>query len=105
LGIAPTADGVEDFATLAPRVVAKTGDIVGKLALLAAVELLNAAQAIDLRHRETEVPARLGTGAEQAYAWLRGQFPALDDDRPLGVEIEAVAAALLSGKFAAPAAG
>src|SRR5689334_7744561 len=100
LGVAPTADGVEDFATLAPRVVAKTGEIAGKLALLAAVELVNAAQAIDLRR-----PARMGTGPEQAHAWLRGRFPALDDDRPLGVEIEAVAAALLSGKFAVQAAG
>jgi histidine ammonia-lyase len=104
LAVAPTADGVEDFATMAPRVVAKAGEIVGKLALIAAVELINAAQAIDLRRVESGGPARLGAGAEQAYAWLRAQFPALDDDRPLGVEIEAVAAALQNGKFAVQAA-
>lgn len=99
LAVAPTADGVEDFATLAPRVVAKTGEIVGKLALLAAVELVNAAQAVDLRR-----PARLGTGPEQAFGWLRRRFDPLDDDRPLGVEIEAVAAAILIGEFAVQAA-
>ena len=109
LAVAPTADGVEDFATMAPRVVAKTGEIVGKLALIAAVELINAAQAVDLRRldstgRDSGVPTRLGTGAEQAYGWLRAQFPAIDDDRPLGVEIETVAAALLNGKFAVQAA-
>jgi histidine ammonia-lyase len=68
------------------------------------VELINAAQAIDLRRVESGGPAHLGAGAEQAYAWLRAQFPALDDDRPLGVEIEAVAAALQNGKFAVQAA-
>ena len=104
MAVAPTADGVEDFATMAPRVVAKAGEIAGKLALIAAVEWVNAGQAIDLRRLEGAGPARLGAGAAQAYAWLRGQFPAIDDDRPLGVEIEALAAALQNGKFAIQAA-
>lgn len=104
LGVAPTADGVEDYATMAPRVVAKTGEIVGKLALIAAVELINAAQAIDLRRIESGGPERLGSGAEQAYGWLRAQSAAIDGDRPLGPDIEHVAAALLEGKFAVQAA-
>lgn len=104
LAIAPTADGVEDFATLAPRAVAKAGEIAGKLALIAAVELLNAGQAIDLRRLETGGPAHLGAGAERAYARLRAQSAMIDEDRPLGVEIEAVAAALQNGEFAVQAA-
>lgn len=104
LAVAPTADGVEDYATVAPRVVAKTGEIVGKLALLTAVELINAAQAIDLRRIGSGGPERLGSGAEQAYGWVRAQSAAIDDDRPLGPEIERIAAGLLGGKFAVQAA-
>lgn len=94
LAVTGAGDGVEDYATLAPRVMAKTAEIAGRLALLAGLELINAGQALDLRP-----VARLGRGAEQAFRWLRGRVAPLDDDRPMGPEIEAVGAAILRGEF------
>jgi histidine ammonia-lyase len=89
------ADGVEDFATMAPRVVAKTRGIVDKLAAIAGMELMVAAQAVDLR----KVP-KLGVGAQRAYAWVRGLSKMVDGDRALGPEMERVGAGVLKGELA-----
>jgi histidine ammonia-lyase len=48
---APVADGVEDYAPMTPRVVEKTRAIAERLARLAAVELVVAAEAVD--HAQT----------------------------------------------------
>ncbi len=93
--VMPTSDGVEDYATMAPRVVAKTRAIVDKLATIAGLELMNAAQAVDLRKVE-----HLGEGARRAYAWVRSLSPAVDEDRALGPEIERVGAGVLGGELA-----
>ncbi|HEX2114780.1 MAG TPA: aromatic amino acid lyase, partial [Alphaproteobacteria bacterium] len=87
LHVAPVADGVEDYAPMTPRVVAKTGEIVERLRLLTALELIAAAQAIDLRKLDT-----VGKGAREAHAMVRSVCAFLDEDRPLGPDIEAVAA-------------
>jgi histidine ammonia-lyase len=92
--VLPTADGVEDYATMAPRVVAKTRAIVDKLAVIAGLELMVAAQAVDLRK-----VAKLGAGTQRAYDWVRGLSKYLDVDRSLSAEVEAVGAAVLQGPF------
>jgi histidine ammonia-lyase len=94
--VMPTADGLEDYATMAPRVVAKTRAIVDKLASIAGIELMVAAQAVDLRK-----VAKLGVGAERAYRWVRGLSQMVDEDRSLGAEIETVGAAVLKGELSA----
>ena len=82
---------------MAPYVVAKTAAIVAKLRYLAAIELLAAAQAIDLR----ELPhAELGKGTQDAYAAVRARVARLDEDRPLGPDIETVAALLAADGIA-----
>jgi histidine ammonia-lyase len=93
--VLPTADGVEDYATMAPRVVAKTRAIVDKLATIAGLELMVAAQAVDLRK-----VAKLGTGTQRAYDWVRGLSKFVDGDRSLSTEIEAVGAGVLRGRVA-----
>jgi histidine ammonia-lyase len=92
--VMPVADGVEDYATMAPRVVAKTRSIVEKLAVIAGIELMVAAQAVDLRKT-----AKLGAGAQRAYDWVRGLSTMVDEDRSLGAEIDAVGAAILRGEL------
>lgn len=87
LHTAPVADGVEDYAPMTPRVVAKAGEIVDRLRFLAALELVAAAQAVDLRK-----PGAIGKGAREARDMVRAACPFLDEDRPLGPDIEAVAA-------------
>jgi histidine ammonia-lyase len=93
---APVADGVEDYAPMTPRVVEKTHDIVRRLARLAAIELVVAAQAIDLRGG-----LKLGRGTAKAFAVVRRHVPMLDEDRPTGPDFERLAAAILAGEFAA----
>ncbi|HET6159928.1 MAG TPA: histidine ammonia-lyase [Dongiaceae bacterium] len=93
--VLPTADGIEDYATMAPRVVAKTRTIVDKLAMIAGMELMVAAQAVDLRK-----VAKLGSGAQRAYDWVRGRSQMADEDRSLSADIEAVGAAIFEGELA-----
>src|SRR5512145_1200572 len=92
--VLPPPDGVEEYATMAPRVVAKTRAIVDKLATIAGMELTVAAQAVDLRK-----VAKLGRGTQRAYDWVRGLSKFVDGDRSLGAEVEAVGAAVLRGNL------
>jgi histidine ammonia-lyase len=57
-----------------------------------AVEMLCAVQGIEYR-----APLVPGTGSAAAVAALRRAVPPLDDDRPIGAEIEAVAAMIENG--------
>lgn len=83
--VLPVADGVEDYATMAVSVARKTAAIVRRLRLLAAAELLTAAQAIDLR-----VGVRLGDGAARIQAAVRSMVPSLDADRALADDLLAL---------------
>jgi histidine ammonia-lyase len=89
---APVADGVEDYAPMTPRVVEKTHDIVRRLARLAAIELVVAAQAIDLRNG-----LKLGRGTIRAFAFVRSHVARLEEDRPTGPDFERLAVAILAG--------
>ncbi|UUZ73028.1 hypothetical protein LP415_06305 [Polaromonas sp. P1(28)-8] len=60
-----------------------------------AIELLIAAQAVDLRETDQ---ATLGEGA-RTYLQLRNLVAMLDEDRPLGPDIDRVQRAVASGLF------
>ena len=90
----PVSEAVEDHAPMAANVVAKTSAIVPLLHDLAAVELLSAAQAIDLRELDR---AALGRGAAAAYDAVRARVAMLVEDRPLGPDVETVAAMIAAG--------
>ncbi|WP_210207932.1 HAL/PAL/TAL family ammonia-lyase [Bosea caraganae] len=91
----PVADGVEDYAPMTPRVVEKTTEIARRLLRLAAIELVVAAEAVDLREG-----IRLGAGTGLAHAFIRRHVAPLDDDRPMGREYEALAERLAAGELA-----
>lgn len=81
ISLAPmaVADGVEDHASMAPSVIAKTDAIVTRLRYLVAIELAASAQAVELRG----VSGQLGAGPDAAYRFLRDTVESLDEDRPL----------------------
>jgi histidine ammonia-lyase len=83
--VLPVADGIEDYATMAVPVARKTAAITRRLRLLAAAELLTAAQAIDLR---SEI--RLGEGTARIQAAVRSMVPILDADRALAGDLLAL---------------
>ena len=78
-----TADGVEDDITNAPLAGKKAAEILWRLRLLCAMELIVAAQAVELARVE-----RLGRGAAIAQAMVRRIVPRLDEDRPSGPDVE-----------------
>jgi len=84
----PAADGVEDQASMAPTVISKTAAIVERLRYLAAIELMLAAQAVEL----ADVRASLGTGTAAAYALVRRLVEPLTDDRAPSPDINRLAA-------------
>jgi histidine ammonia-lyase len=92
----PLADGVEDHAPQAPAVVAKTARLVALAARITAIELLVAAQAVDLRGIAlTSEPLRA------LHAAVRETSATLDDDRPVGGELEALTARVHRGDLVA----
>ncbi|MGQ3030438.1 MAG: HAL/PAL/TAL family ammonia-lyase [Ferrovibrionaceae bacterium] len=76
----PAADGVEDQASMAPSVMAKTAGIVERLRYLVAIELIASAQAVDLR----KIDVALGSGAAAAHRFVRDHVPMLEEDRAQG---------------------
>jgi histidine ammonia-lyase len=82
----PLALGVEDHASQAPLAAARLIELLDALARIIACELASAAQALDLR-----APRARGAGAAATHALVRTHVAPLDDDRPVGDEVEALA--------------
>ncbi len=83
-----SADGLEDVACHTAIIAKSLNRVASHWRRLIAIEMIVAAQAIDLR--ETEI----SPGLAKAVATTRKASPQLTDDRPLGHEIEALAARL-----------
>jgi histidine ammonia-lyase len=81
---------------MAPHTVTKAGTLAQHLRMLAATELLVAAQAVDLRGLPNEA---LGSGTRHAHAAVRARVPALDVDRAQGPDIKTVCAAIAAGSL------
>ncbi len=80
----PVADGIEDQASMAPSVLAKTEAIIERLRYLVAIELIASAQAVELRGVESE----LGLLTGQAYRQVRALVSPLGEDRAMGPDFE-----------------
>jgi histidine ammonia-lyase len=96
LAIHPTvgADGVEDDSTGSAQAALRVREQLERLRLLIALELLVAAQAVDL----AGVAEHLGAGTAAAHRCVRELVAPLAEDRALGAEVERLAAgALASG--------
>lgn len=90
----PTCANQEDHVSLAAYAARRLHPMADNLARLLAVELMAAAQGVELRR-----PLRSSAPLERAVAMVREVSPALTDDRPLGEEIEAVAGIVLEGRL------
>ena len=90
----PTCANQEDHVSLATYAARRLHTMAENLARLLAIELMAAAQGIELRR-----PLQSSQRLEQAIATVREVCPFLSDDRPLGEAIEAVAAQVLAGRY------
>ena len=89
------ADGAEDALTNTPTAAQALIEVAECSATLTAIELLVAAQAVELRGGA----GRLGAPMQKVLHVVRERSPALTEDRPLGGEITTVAEAIRDGVF------
>lgn len=90
----PTSGGKEDHVSMGMTSALKLRQIVQNLRLVLAIELIAAAEGIE--HRR---PLKSGLGVERAHAEVRQSIPPLEIDRPLGPDIEKLAAQIAEGAF------
>ncbi len=87
-------DGIEDRATMAPLSARRLADMVQLSSRVAAIELVVAAQAVDLR-----APGRLGLGTGRAYRMIRELVPFTEADDTLPADLEPVVGLVTSGSL------
>ncbi|MGH2915956.1 MAG: HAL/PAL/TAL family ammonia-lyase [Solirubrobacteraceae bacterium] len=90
------AEGIEDHASMAPLSVRTTSTLVALAHRLVALELIIAAQAVDLRGG----PDRLGAGTARAYAVVREYAGTLEDETEWNADIEGLATLVGDGALA-----
>lgn len=94
LDYVPVAGAIEDHATMAAEGAAKAWRSVDAAFELFAIELLVAAQAVDLRDR-----IELGAGTAGAHAGIRRVVPPMSEDRLLAADIAAARGILDDGSL------
>jgi histidine ammonia-lyase len=94
----PSSAGREDHVSMGAHASLKLARIHDHVRTVLAVELLCAAQGLDLRR-----PVRPGPGLRAAHAHLRGVVPAMDRDRPIAPDIAAVRRLIDDGSLLAAA--
>ncbi len=93
-----STDGVEDAATGAPLATMRLSALLERSRLLTAIELVVAAQAVDLA-----AIGELGAGTRSVHAAVRELVEPFESERPLGGDVERVAAELARVTAAATA--
>ena len=95
-GSIPTSANQEDYVSMGMGAARRLGPMVANLQNILAIELLAAAQGIDLL-----APLRPGVEARRAHEMIRSLSKTLDTDRSLSADIARVAGAAAQGEFAA----
>src|SRR5690625_4665514 len=90
----PTSANQEDHVSMATHGARRLGNIADDVGRIIAVELLSAAQGLDLR-----APLETSPRLKAAKDMLRAQVPMLGDDRELTRDIEAVWGLVRSGRL------
>jgi histidine ammonia-lyase len=94
----PTSAGQEDHVSMGATSARKAAAALANTERVIAIEVLAACQGLDLRAPLTPAPA-----TEAVLAAVRSVSPALDDDRPLHADIEAVRDLIGAGTLVAAA--
>jgi histidine ammonia-lyase len=92
----PSSAGREDHVSMGATAARKLAQVVEHVETVLAIELLCAAQGIDLRR-----PLRSSAPLEAAWSRLRREVPKLEEDRPLYRDIEAARQLVRGGELIA----
>ncbi len=103
----PTCENQEDHVSMAPIAARKARIILENVQKIVAIELMYAAQALDLRLKKkgqrmsdhSEDEKLFGAGTLTAYRKLREVVPFLDNDRPIYRDIDIILELIKSGKL------
>jgi len=90
----PTSAGQEDHVSMGNAAGLKAWQVLANAEWAVAIELLAGVQGVEFL-----APLEPGRGVATARAFVRRLSPRLTDDRPLGGEIDAVAAAIRDGSL------
>src|SRR5207247_4246362 len=90
----PPGGNQEEVVPMGMSAAWKAERILANATRIVAIELLAAAQGLEFLK-----PLTPGRGVARAYAAVRAEAPALEEDRPLSAEIERVAAGIRTGAF------
>jgi histidine ammonia-lyase len=90
----PSSAGREDHVSMGMTAALKARQVGEHARTCLAIEMLVAAQALDLRR-----PVKAGRGAEAAYQLIRERVPTMEKDRELHLDIEKVCALIDSGEL------
>ncbi len=88
----PTSGLQEDHVSMGFGAARKLWQVIDNVRRVLAVELLCAAQGVDQR-----APLRPGVGTAEVHRAVRSVVATLTDDRPIGVDIEAIARLISTG--------
>jgi histidine ammonia-lyase len=91
----PTSANFEDFVSMGPIAARKAMEILRNTEYIVAIELLIAAQGLEFRDTD-----KLGVGTGKAYRLIRREVPALQEDRVVSKDIEAVRNLIRRKEFA-----
>jgi histidine ammonia-lyase len=94
----PTSANQEDHVSMATFAARKLGDMAENTAAILAIELLAAAQGVDLR-----APNRTSPALERVVAAIRAKVPHYDLDRYFAPDIATISADVTAGAFVAHA--
>jgi len=95
----PTSANQEDHVSMATHAARRLGDMAANAAGIVGIELLAAAQGIDLR-----APLKSSAGLERVKALLRRRAAKLGEDRFMAPDVAAATALVAEGALAAAAA-
>lgn len=90
----PTSVNFEDFVSMGMTAAQKATQILENTEYIVAIELLCAAQAVDIRG-----PEKLGRGTRKAYEVIRRAVPMLEEDRVLSKDIEKIKEIITNGSL------
>ena len=96
-----SADGLEDVQTHTAIPAKSLFPIASRLRQLSAIEAIVAAQAIELRNLDQQLPKTL----QAVFTTVREESATVRQDRPLGAEIDALADRIKHGAFNAACIG
>ncbi|HOT25911.1 MAG: histidine ammonia-lyase [Chloroflexi bacterium] len=96
----PSSGNVEDHVSMGPNAALHCREILRNIAVIIAIELFCAAQALDFRMQK-QPQLRQGKITQQAYALIRSEVPFLPQDSLLHPHLERILKMVRSGAFEA----